>query len=598
MNGKLKIKLPAFSARKAAAFLALMVIASTILSQASFMLNARADGEPRFNMFTPYSHTSQAGHDYYLLDGKNETDNSAWNFPVSAGPDDIISVALYYHNGVEGTTAQNTMARVVLPNGSDDNFNITGYLWSDDASNATYSNPFTQNLPIHLTEEGELEYVPGSLRWFPNNANWSSSPVSLPNGQDADDLFGGGVNIGSVIGCWEYSGTITFKLRVICEEPANEITELQMNKSVRNLTAGENSYFETTNAHEGDRVRFRINVRNTGTATLTNIILEDSLPSGLNYVSGSTCVDGSPISSNAIVNGGLNLGNFTPGETSEVIFDAIVDYAGYYNYNGYTHTITNTSCVDSDQTGEISDCASVCIYQPYYPTPYPTYYPPYPTYYPTPYPTYYPTPYPTYYPAPTPTPAVSVLHKEVNNLTAPNGSPTENMAAPGDTLHYSIVYTNTTGATLNNVQVMDVLPDYTTFLTASNNGYYNSGNDQITWNIGSLASGHGFTVYFQARVETVPYSNFIIPNIAHLQANNCPVVNSNEVTTTVIVGVVKGVSVQAVTGGNNLASTVAASLVLAMWFIIFLYLVLEYPEFWRKLDLKLAVWKIRIKETP
>jgi len=62
--------------------------------------------------------------------------------------------------------------------------------------------------------------------------------------------------------------------------------------------------------------------------------------------------------------------------------------------------------------------------------------------------------------------------------------------------------------------------------------------------------------------------------------------------------VVKGASVVAVTGSNDLARNLAVSLMAALWGIFFIYLFTEYaPTFnWGRLKFKYAIWKIRMKE--
>jgi len=204
-----------------------------------------------------------------------------------------------------------------------------------------------------------------------------------------------------------------------------------------------------------------------------------------------------------------------------------------------------------------------------------------------------PTPPPsTAAPAPPVCPAL-ILSKHVENLTDPNGTPTDNMALVGDTLKYIISYTNTSGSNLANAQIKDTLPSYTTFISSSeNNALYDPSTNQIIWSY-DATPGQMITASYTVRVDEVPADQFIISNQAALQLSNCPLIQSNETRTTVSAGEFAGEMVEAITGAGFFSNTLIALLaVLASLVTIFLARDQKRLDQWR-LKWKILMAKIK-----
>ncbi len=654
---------------------------------------------PQFNTFTPYTHTQQYNQDYYLLDVKNETKNTDWNFPVPADAGDILVFYLYYHNSANSTIAQNTTLRVALPSGQNISQIITGYLWADNASNATLSNPLNQSVQVNLSSPQKLEYIVGSAKWYPNQADWrTAAPTPFPNSQPESQLFGSGINLGSITGCWEFSGAIVFKAKVgNISNPPSYTYDLSVNKTVRNLTSGQSNYVENVNANGNDRLAFQIQIQNTGNAALNNVFVYDTLPSYLSYSYGSARLDGAYLA-DGLVAGGLNIGSIPSGNTKTITFEALVNSSAY----GTNQTLTNYAYARADQVSERNDTATVYLNQSsgtgnlnisktvrnmttgtnmlssvnanindrvlfliqittpvnvsqiynarvWDTLPSGLSYVQGSTRIDNAYTndglisggitigamsanqsksinfeatvnSYGGLQTMTNYayasadnvgqqssfaqvvtnitPAPTPTPYYnpSGFTKKVDNLTSPNGTQTDNTAYVNDTLKYTLSYTNNSSSAIYNVQLWDILPSSTTFLNADNNGYYNSSNNQVTWNMGSLSSGATAFVSYQVRVLNVSTDNNVIANSAAIKSDSFLFISSNEVRTTVIIPIVKGASIQAVTGGNDLARNTAAALMISLWGIFLIYLFTEYAPDWKNLKFKFVIWKIKLKE--
>lgn len=82
-----------------------------------------------------------------------------------------------------------------------------------------------------------------------------------------------------------------------------------------------------------------------------------------------------------------------------------------------------------------------------------------------------------------------VISKSVDKATA----------SSGETLNYTLSYSNPTAITYTNVRIEDVLPARTTFLSASNNGTFDG--SKVIWNLGDLGPRSNSSVSFQVKVQ-------------------------------------------------------------------------------------------------
>jgi hypothetical protein len=181
-----------------------------------FAQSSDGNGNPNFNIFTPYSHTQTYNQDYYLLDIKNDTKGGSFNDPVSADPGDVLTFSVYYHNGVTNTVANSTKIRVSLPSADGTQAVSTAYLWADNAENATPGNPISESGTVNLSSQGRLQYIPGSAKWYPNQSDSTSdSSTAFLYSQTGDEIITNGINLGDINGCWEFSGYVNFQVRVI-----------------------------------------------------------------------------------------------------------------------------------------------------------------------------------------------------------------------------------------------------------------------------------------------------------------------------------------------------------------------------------------------
>lgn len=198
----------------------------------------------------------------------NSTTN--WSTYTTAEAGQIVGVAIYYHN-TSSATAENTTIRVNRPSGTNNIFTITG---SVGASNAvTVTGATTISIPSNET----LTYVPGSVKWFPNQ---SLSEQTLPNGQDGTEIFGNGLNIGNIASGWNTQGSVVLQFQISKSTPppqqsqpsvtTNSATNVGQNSATLNGYVNPNGSTDTTRWFEwgtsSGNLNFSTNHNNQGSS--------------------------------------------------------------------------------------------------------------------------------------------------------------------------------------------------------------------------------------------------------------------------------------------------------------------------------------------
>lgn len=459
----------------------------TILLIGQFALPVFAVDQPRFNIFTPYVHTQTYGHDYYLLDLRNETKGTDWNDPISADPGDIVMMSVYYHNAVNNTTAHNTKLRVALASGQSTSLVSTAYLWADNAENATYANPFTETGTINVSSSQRLEYISGSAKWYPDQKDWRvDSPTPFPFGQTGDEIIGSGVNIGDIIGCWEFSGYVNFKVRITSTAPTNP--DLNIYKTVRNISRGESDFRESTDARPDDQVAFQLRIESVTNAEVRNVNVSDALPYNLSYISGSTRIDGNS-TSDGITSGGINIGSLAGRQTKSITFEVRVAQESYFSYG--LNTLTNYGYVRGDNISQRSDTAQVLVRRETQPT------------------------------------GDLSIYKTARNITRGESSWSKVITAkPGEQVAFSLRIESISNSTIYNIIVSDALPYQLSYISGSTriDGSYTS--DGITRggiNLGSFYARQVKTITFEATIASETsfvFGTNVLTNYGYVRADN------------------------------------------------------------------------------
>ncbi|MFA5927523.1 MAG: hypothetical protein WCT32_03850 [Patescibacteria group bacterium] len=246
--------------------------------------------EPRFNFLDG---------DYELLFGRNATQNQrTWDDPISGSAGDEFEGVIYYHNGSAtedaSAPAENVVIKLNIPDRTDNLVaNLTASIAASNASTVATETSVdgrvigTPGLTIQLDKNAQVEPVAGSVKWYKEVQRRDDIlpgsglvPVTLN-----DDLFSAnGANIGTVNACWPFAGFITFRVRTTAITNA---VNFSVDKKVRNISRGENDFLDQTSATSNQELAFNIDVTNTGTASIDNLIVKDIKPSELTFVPGT-----------------------------------------------------------------------------------------------------------------------------------------------------------------------------------------------------------------------------------------------------------------------------------------------------------------------
>lgn len=252
----------------------------------------------------------------------NYTDNAN----LQAGKS--YDVMVYYHNNASsGLNASGAgiakdvllrmqMSANVAANSKTD---IAGFITS---SNAKPSEVYdTASLTNPSAGTMDLSFVAGSAKVTSNGA---VNGATLP-----DSVFTTGAKLGfdalngKVPGCNEFSGYVIFKVKA--HQPNFTVTK-QVQKT------GESGWKESVDVKPGDSVNYLVTYKNTGTTNQNNVVLKDTLPQGMSYVSGTTSVANATnpnglvldAASDKVTTTGTNIGNYAPGAAAYIKYTAKV----------------------------------------------------------------------------------------------------------------------------------------------------------------------------------------------------------------------------------------------------------------------------------
>ncbi|MEI8143159.1 MAG: LPXTG cell wall anchor domain-containing protein [Candidatus Berkelbacteria bacterium] len=461
--------------QKVVSFIALGAIAFSGIF--GMMNKVEAADAPRFNYL--------AG-DYKMLQGANRTQNDA---DYSASPTgklgDTFAGMIYYHNGVENTTAHNVRVKVSMPSVSTNGkFTISSAIMSDDAGTVT------DDMIVNLSDgNGAVEFIPGSVKWMPNAKQNNNAVSPFVNGQTGNELVGNGLNIGNVQGCWDYAGFITFLFKT------SGSSSLSIEKSVRNVSENQSNFVKQVNANNGEEVEFKVVVSNPGTAAISTVNIKDVMPAGL-MVKGGTLL-GQSADESKFFGSGIVIPSIAASGSLTYLYRAIVA-------SNENKTYINTAYA-SNAAHSVSDTATVIVKHD---------------------------------------DVVSMkIDKLVRNVTlSENEFVDQNSALAGDTLEYQITISNDGNTTLDGVLLKDILPvnvNYlygTTIVTrAGVDQTYNDAliGDGLTFS--NFTVGECIIVRFRAVTVKSIAAGEILTNTATVQANGLVL---SDIAKTVIKGVI------------------------------------------------------------
>ncbi|MBR1801668.1 DUF11 domain-containing protein [Candidatus Saccharibacteria bacterium] len=152
---------------------------------------------------------------------------------------------------------------------------------------------------------------------------------------------------GTLPGCNEYSGYVTY--RFVVDQAGFNISKTVSKEN-------DNNYVEEITVKPGDTLDFKIDYTNTGTINQKSIIAYDHMPNGLTYVSGTSFfkanfnTEGNFVS-DKLFDGGINLGDFTPGDNMSLTYKVEVEDDKTIFPCGDTKVYNNASIATANGTG-------------------------------------------------------------------------------------------------------------------------------------------------------------------------------------------------------------------------------------------------------
>ncbi len=115
-------------------------------------------------------------------------------------------------------------------------------------------------------------------------------------------------------------------------------------------------------------------------------------------------------------------------------------------------------------------------------------------------------------------------------------------ADPEQILEYSITYANIGDTDAKNVEVIDFLPDFVDFISASDNGIYDSENNQVVWNLGDILAGVSKILNLQVKVfsETPAEGTTLTNKVEIKTSSEDSDLSNNQAEDITNIGAVKG----------------------------------------------------------
>ncbi len=339
------------------------------------------------------------------------------------------------------------------------------------ANNGTVNNvQLSENLPSHLTlvsGSGRLDGQTISDSFINNfiSVGTMTSGQSRvltfqarafgASGQSQTVIINTATVFGSGVGSLSDSATV-FINRFI----GDGFGELSIEKQVRNITQS-TSLRNSVNADNDDEVQFEIRVRNTGSETVDNVRVTDSVPSSLDVDTDSIDADDLDDDNSSGNRIDLDLGDLRSGESRRIRFEARVNSTS-------SRTIQNIARATGDGVSRIEDDAFVFVDNDTTTTT-------------------------------TGNPNL-IFSKRAHNDTK-NVDATTTLAAREDFITYTLTVTNTGNARANNFTITDDLSGVLPFADMVDRGGGSLSGNTITFSSVDIPAGGSISKSFRARVK-------------------------------------------------------------------------------------------------
>jgi len=282
--------------------------------------------------------------------------SGGWTDDINVENDKEYYVRAYVHNNAAADlnlVAENVMTNFNLPEYSAKRIQIDGYISAD---NSTPGQIWDQAV-FSSDTKFSLDYIEGSAKYI-NNVFTDGTPLS-------DEIIGNGVKLGyesmngEIPGCFQYTGYVIFKVKALT-------AEFEVEKTVRINGDEDKTFKENVSVEPGDKVDFQIYFENAGGTELKNVVVKDSLPTGMTYVTDSTYLyngNGQRQVADGVTGGGIVIGGYLPNANAYVKFTAKVSEGqalecGINNLVNTVKVTTDKGSKEDDATVTVNkDCA-------------------------------------------------------------------------------------------------------------------------------------------------------------------------------------------------------------------------------------------------
>jgi uncharacterized repeat protein (TIGR01451 family) len=277
---------------------------------------------------------------------------------VNASYDQVVEVEVYYHNREDpnsGKIAQNLRMKIDMPTTVGKTQVIKETTKADNSAN-TVTGQATVNLD---RTDATLDYVPGSAEWKHNVGTNDNIQYRTDKISDAVVTSSQGLVLENEKPCYNFSATVTVLARV-------HVPSVGITKKVRKSGTTDTTVTDL-NGVPGETLDYVVTIKNLGNENLSNVYIRDALPKGVTFVPGSVkqfygTLSGAPMTANeekSFFSGRVNVGTLTPGAQANIVFQAVV--ANQDALTCGTNTLKNIAVVDTDQTGEYNNSATVTV---------------------------------------------------------------------------------------------------------------------------------------------------------------------------------------------------------------------------------------------
>lgn len=292
----------------------------------------------------------------------NVTSNANYAPSVGAQIDDVVRYEIWYHNTeveTSGKNANNVNIKVTLPTSTSRNHTATAVVGGSN------TNVITNTALVTTSVDTYLEYIPGTA-YRRHNTGTNANPIWVTERISDNVVSASGYTFSTMNPCWNFQETITVQARV----RANALT---INKQVK--IEGGSTWLTSVDAQPGQTVAYLITFTNVGNTTLRDVLIRDNMPPRMEYIPGSarlfnTTHPNGVVISDLLIQGGVNVGDYSPGANAQVRFQARVPQAVDRCVNDYF--FNNVGVVRPAGMGEFYNTARVVVDYPCSVTPPPT----------------------------------------------------------------------------------------------------------------------------------------------------------------------------------------------------------------------------------